>query len=441
MPRNIVYLHCHDAGRFISPYGHALPTPYLQAFAEEATLFRQAHCAGPTCSPSRAGLLFSQSPQETGMMGLAHRGFSLRDPSQHFSAYARANGYETVLAGVQHVFHWDQEKPYDLEIHFEGGHFTLQDVNLATRTAQWIRERAESDTDKPFLLECGFILPHRDFPLAGPGIDDRYIGVPSCLPDTAETRRDMAEYAEATRIMDHAAGIVLQALRDTGRFEDTVILFTTDHGIAFPWMKCNLYDTGTGVSFILHNPDSPVRGQVRDSLVSHLDVVPTFCDLAGLEIPPWARGHSIKPILEGKETEVRKELFSEVTFHAAYEPQRCVRTKKHKLIRRYDPNHTTLVAPNVDGGLSKDLLVENHWREQKKPQLEMYDLILDPAERNNLAADPAYAEVLADLSVHLDNWMQETDDPLLKGPVKPPKGAKLNPVTQASPKDPVTVYE
>src|SRR5680860_1807744 len=100
---NVIYLHSHDTGRHVQPYGYGVSTPNLQWLAEEGVLFRQAFNAAPTCSPSRAALLTGQSPHAAGMLGLAHRGFRLSDPSQHLATVLRDGGYRTALLGVQHV--------------------------------------------------------------------------------------------------------------------------------------------------------------------------------------------------------------------------------------------------------------------------------------------------------------------------------------------------
>src|SRR6267142_1776032 len=104
MPRpNILYIHSHDTGRYIQPYGHAIPTPNLQRLAEQGVLFRKAFSAAPTCSPSRAALLTGQSPHSSGMLGLAHLGFALYDYSQHMLHTLRGAGYQSVLVGMQHL--------------------------------------------------------------------------------------------------------------------------------------------------------------------------------------------------------------------------------------------------------------------------------------------------------------------------------------------------
>ena len=139
--------------------------------------------------------------------------------------------------------------------------------------------------------------------------------------------------------------------------------------------------------------------------------------------------------------EVNEEVFGEVTFHAAYEPQRAVRTRRFKYVRRFDPEHTTPVLANVDDSPSKELLLEYGWAEQEQAPEQLYDLIFDPGEAANLVADPAYAEPLADLRGRLDAWMRETGDPLVDGPVDPQPGTVFNLPTQASASDPVYAAE
>src|SRR5512133_2415187 len=104
---NVLYLHSHDTGRFIEPYGLGVSTPNLQRFSEQAHVFRNAFCAAPVCSASRSALLTGQWPHVNGMIGLAHRGFRLKDASHTLLHHLAANGYDTVLAAVQHIVPWD----------------------------------------------------------------------------------------------------------------------------------------------------------------------------------------------------------------------------------------------------------------------------------------------------------------------------------------------
>lgn len=99
---NIIYIHTHDSGRVLSPYGYDVPTPNLKEFAAESLMFRQAYCASPTCSPSRAALLTGRYPHQNGMIGLGNRGFCINDYSQHLVRFLNDRNYKTVLCGIQH---------------------------------------------------------------------------------------------------------------------------------------------------------------------------------------------------------------------------------------------------------------------------------------------------------------------------------------------------
>jgi arylsulfatase A-like enzyme len=208
----------------------------------------------------------------------------------------------------------------------------------------------------------------------------------------------------------------------SGHDEDTVVMFTTDHGIAFPHMKCNLYDTGIGVSLIIKCPQNNMKGIALDSLVSHIDIFPTICDLAGINKPSWLQGVSMLPLLMGEKEEIREEIFAEVTYHAAYEPMRCIRTSRYKLIRLYD-NYEKVIAVNVDDSPSKDFLVRYGFLNSRKQKEMLFDLYLDPVERLNIINDKKNQEVYKELSEKLNEWMKKTGDPILIGKVEKPDGA------------------
>jgi arylsulfatase A-like enzyme len=170
------------------------------------------------------------------------------------------------------------------------------------------------------------------------------------------------------------------------------------------------------------------EGRVCDDLVSQLDLYPTLCELAGIERPAWASGRS----LLGPER--NDAVFAEMTYHAAYEPQRAVRTTRYKYIRRYTDG---LVLANIDDSPTKDHMLAHGLPEPAREQL--FDLERDAGEQVNLAGDPACAAVLRDLRARLDAWMDEHDDPLRHGPVRPPAGARLNLPTQRSAEEPTVL--
>lgn len=431
---NILYMHTHDSGRYLMPYGHLVPTPNLMEFAKESTLFRHCYCAGPTCSPSRAAMLTGAYPHVNGMMGLAQRGFGLNDYSRHMASYLSRQGYETVLSGIQHEGECGAQLGYDkvlIESEDRGQYLPDPegfDLESAALTAEYIKSRASRDGN--FFLSFGMINTHRDFPADRKGIRQEYITPPAVLYDTKENREDMAGYIASASIADRCVGIVLDAVKEAGLEEDTVIFFTTDHGIAFPRMKCNLYDTGTGVALIMKYPGNQTAGTAIDSLVSHVDIFPTLCELCGIEKPDWLQGVAFTGLLTGEKTKVRDEVFSEVNYHASYEPMRSIRTERYKLIRRYD-YHNKVVPSNIDNGRSKRFLTDAGWLNRPTEREMLFDLYLDPMERENLVNHPEYQDVYCDLSHRLYNWMEETEDPLIHVIHRLPKpgGAEVNKLT------------
>jgi arylsulfatase A-like enzyme len=244
----------------------------------------------------------------------------------------------------------------------------------------------------------------------------------------------MAAFKTSARSLDQGIGAVLHALHDLGLVENTLVLCTTDHGIAFPGAKATLFDRGIGVMTIMRGPSGFAGGKVIDAPVSHLDIYPTLCELAGVEAPDWLQGATLMPLVRGEVDRLHEAIFAETTYHAAYEPQRAVRTERFKYIRRFD-DYPHPVLANCDDSDSKDLLVAAGWGDRVVDREQLYDLVLDPAEGTNLANEPSGQDVLAEMRGRLDAWMRETDDPLLDGPVPAPPGATVNEPSQLSPDD------
>ncbi len=129
--------------------------------------------------------------------------------------------------------------------------------------------------------------------------------------------------------------------------------------------------------------------------------------------------------MRGETDAIRQELFAEVTFHAAYEPQRSIRTVRHTLIRRFGDRRTP-VLPNLDDGPSRDEVMHAGYTDAVLPEIALFDNLLNPQQRGNLAESPEHRSVRDDLLARLEQWMEETDDPLLRGDVPVPPGARVN---------------
>lgn len=435
---NIVYIHSHDSGRYLQPYGHAVPTPNLQRLAAEGVLFRQAFSVAPTCSPSRASLLTGQCPHRNGMLGLAHRGFALNDYQKHIIHTLRRAGYQSVLAGLQHIAAKPETIGFDQML--TPATWPEPERKSAAAVAPAAAAFVASNPQTPFFLDVGFQETHREYPKPTPADNPNYILPPVPIADTPQTRLDMAGHHASARVMDQGIGQVLEALERSGLLASTLIISTTDHGIAFPSMKCNLTDDGWGVSLIIRGPGEFHGGIVCDSLISHLDIFPTLCEYLEIEKPMWLEGKSFLPILRGQQREINDEVFAEVNYHAAYEPKRAVRTSRWKYIRHYGGRKMP-VLPNCDDSLSKNLWLSHDWKHQPIAEEELYDLVFDPTEHQNLAPDPGHHPVLDEMRQRLNRWMDATDDPLLRGPVAAPHGAQVNSPDGVSPNEPTERVE
>jgi N-sulfoglucosamine sulfohydrolase len=427
VPPNILYLNSHDTGRYVQPYGHAIPTPNIQWLADQGVMFRNAFCAAPSCSGSRAALLTGSYCHSNGMMGLAHRGFALNDCGQHIVHTLGAAGYHTELIGEQHVSADPSILGYDIVHKIEN--------TRSSSVAPAAISALSGGIPQPFFMSVGFFETHRSF-FAPSSVRDRVYSLPPpFLPDTPEIRQDVAAYKASARSLDHGIGAVLNTLHETGLDRNTLVICTTDHGLAFPTAKASLLDRGIGVMLIVRGAGF-FGGIAHDELVSHIDIFPTICEVAGIELPSWVQGRSLVGLVDGVERPgAHQEIFSELTYHAAYEPQRAIRTERFKYIRRFD-GYPYPVLANCDDSPSKEAYLARGWARRRVSREALHDLFFNPGEGRNVIDDPEYTEVARDMRRRLEDWMEQTGDPLLDGPVPAPVGARINSQDQVSADEP-----
>lgn len=432
---NILYIHTHDSGRILSPYGYDVPTPNIKMFASDATVFTQSYCASPTCSPSRAALLTSTYPHQNGMLGLAQRGFSI-DYSKHLVNFLNSEGFHTVLCGIQHEAGWylEHEKGasiigYKENLTCDNSKYRQEDLTIwdgknADNLDQWINNY---DKKKPFFISYGMYSTHRRYPdVIDEEINENMVQPPYPLPNNAKTRKDHARYMTSANNTDKCFGKIIESLKRNGLYEDTIIIFTTDHGLANPFSKCTLFDSGIAVSLIIRVPNSKANGEVVDNLVSHIDVFPTLCDLLELEKPDYLEGTSFAKSFEDTKARTRNEIFAEVTFHTSYEPIRCIRTERYKYIRYYDSTYLKINKSNIDESLSKEYFLNNDLDGQTKFEEALFDLYYDVGERNNLINNPKYEGIKEKLRKKLEKHLKDTEDIILKGEIPIDKKWKVN---------------
>jgi arylsulfatase A-like enzyme len=209
--------------------------------------------------------------------------------------------------------------------------------------------------------------------------------------------------------------------------ENTLFIYTTDHGEPFPRAKCTLYDPGIKTSLIMSLPNSDLfnNGKVINQMISNIDLLPTILDYIGVEIPKNIEGESFLRCLNNQAEPFRKEIFTEKTFHEFYDPMRSIRTEKYKYIANFEKfpalyQIDLFTAPFKAGKHMAELI--------KKPRLdeELYDLESDPTEMNNLSSSSEYKSINENLRIRLYEWLKQTNDPILKGKIKdlrtdPPK--------------------
>jgi N-sulfoglucosamine sulfohydrolase len=425
---NILLLHCHDLGQHLHCYGvDGVNSPNLDRLAAEGVLFENNFCTAPQCSPSRSSIFTGRYPHANGVMGLTHAEFAweLNPGERHLGQILTDAGYSTAGVGVLH------------ETHSGGKRCGLADyvnvapaAGMADATIARLRQFARTP-DKPFYIQAGAIEPHR---LGTPGreADQGFLGgrlqpdtsrgvtVPPYLRNTEGTLAELAELQGAVRHMDEHMGRVLAAVRELGLEKNTLVIFTTDHGIAMPRAKCSLYEPGLRTAFMLRYPRDGWRGGARHKqMISNVDLLPTVLDLAGVPLPGNLHGRSLAPLLDGRPYTSRDRIFGEITYHDYYDPRRSIRTATHKLIVNFS-SAPAFMDPSQSWRPRADTVVPPNHALAYHPPFELYDVARDPWEQKDLAAEASSAPVLQQLRAQLAEHMTSTKDPILDGAVTSP---------------------
>jgi N-sulfoglucosamine sulfohydrolase len=432
-PKNVVLVVADDLGRQLGCYGDkAARTPHIDALAADGTRFAWAFCTTASCSPSRSVILTGLQNHSNGQYGLQHatHNFTTRPFVKPLPLLLKQAGYRTCSIGKVHV---QPEEMYRFERYendgiVAGGRNT---VRMAENAERFIRE----DDPRPFFIYFCPTDPHRaqtgfanetEYPgVKAEKFDPQAIAVPHYLPDQPEVRQELAEYYESIARVDRGIGRLVAALKATGHFDDTLLIFTSDNGPPFPGAKTNLYDSGTHLPLIVRAPEQKARSVVSQALVNWTDLTPTIVDFAGAKPPEYAlHGRSLLPILATAEPSGWDEVYQSHSFHEVtmYYPMRSIRTRKFHFILN--------IAHELPYPFASDLFDSPTWQAVlargdrhygsrtveayiHRPRHELYDLESDPREVVNLAERPEYAKTLADLQGKVRAWQKQTGDPWL----------------------------
>jgi arylsulfatase A-like enzyme len=423
---NILYFIAHDVGRHLGCYGVPVRTPRLDAFAASGVRFDNVFCNAPACSPSRICAMTGLYAHTSGGVGLAHMGWPLADDVPTIVDYLNEAGYETIHSGMQH----ERQGPhnhYAVELQTEPG-----DADAHRGVDKALACLAERHRGRPFYLNIGSQQPHgstldRTDELYGGAVPPEQVHVPHYVPDLPSVRRQLGRFQAALRYVDEQFGRLLDGLARLGHDEDTVVIFTTDHGIAMPRAKGTLYDRGVEVALLLRLPGRRMAGAQVHALLQNIDLPPTLLEAAGAEVPERLQGRSCWPLFDARPYTPHEAIFTERNFHGEarvygrkgdfvdrYDPIRAVRTPAFHYIWRFDPRvkRRPWLPSEVPAGVD-----ELPRPRQPRPEEELYDVQHDPLEFVDLARRPEYADVRRDLRARLIEWMRRTDDFVLRGEV------------------------
>jgi N-sulfoglucosamine sulfohydrolase len=476
--RNILLIVSDDQSKTLGCYGDSVAvTPAIDELARQSTVFTRAYATTASCSASRSVILSGLYNHANGQFGHAHH-YHKFTTFQDVVSLSLPNalgrlGYRTARVGKYHVA---PESVYQFEEVITGRFSNRNNVAMADACADFIA----ADDDRPFFLYYATNDPHRgpdddtssgdrwpanlfgNLPDDGkyPDVNEVFYGpddviVPPFLPDTPESRKELAQYYQSVARVDQGVARLLKLLKDQGVLDKTMIVFTADHGMAFPGAKTTTYEAGLQVPFVVYNPYGKRQRVENDALINHADITPSLLDFAqGLDqklnrpkawIKPadyWAQfpeqalenrnaglpfdryhGRSWLELFDTADPRGRNQTFASHTFHeiTMYYPMRVVLDRDYKLIWN--------IAHSLPYPFASDLWAASTWQAQyeqgeataygtktvgdylHRPAFELFDLRTDPWEGKNLAADPAYAEILAAYQEKLKAFQRETDDP------------------------------
>ncbi|MBN1818507.1 MAG: sulfatase-like hydrolase/transferase [Sedimentisphaerales bacterium] len=400
-----------DAGCYGNP---VIRTPGLDRLAENGTRFTHAFCTTASCSASRSVILSGLYNHYNGQYGHQHayHHFSSFDYVRSLPNLLAEAGYRTARWGKYHVA---PDEVYAFQQVIPGG----SPEAGAGQCESYIAARDE----RPFFLYFCTTEPHRPFRRDGDTFKPDQVIVPSYLPDLPECREELAHYYDSVERADKGLLRLLQILKQTGRWDDTVVIYLSDNGIAFPGAKTTLYEPGMRLPCVVRNPFARKTGVITDAMVNYADITPTILDLCNATPKDYSfHGRSFASVLEQEHPAGWDEIYASHTFHeiTMYYPMRVVRGRRYKLIwniahgLEYPFASDLYASPTWQGVLKRK---EEYYAKRRvqaylhRPKFELYDLQNDPDEVKNLAEDPTYGMVLEEMKTKLKSFQKRTNDP------------------------------
>ncbi len=415
-PNIVVFLSddhtCRDSSLYGSP---DVKTSNMERLAAAGMTFDRAYVNSPSCGPSRAAFLSGLYPARTGAEPNHQR---VKEGTKSLPTCFFDLGYEVVSFGK--VGHYGQTPEWGFDI---ARHYNYHEDIAIEKAIEWLEAR---QSERPLLLFVGTNWPHVPWPKKSESFDPTQVVVPPNHVDNETTRERRGQYYSAVANMDHDLGAVYDAVR--GKLgEGTFILHTSDHGAQWPFGKWNLYEDGIRTPLVVSWPGKIAAGVRTNAMVQWFDILPTLIDVAGGTPPADIDGKSFLPVLLGKTTAHREEIF---TTHSGdgnnnVYPIRAVTTDDGwKYIRNIHPEYlytSHVTTKQADTGYwssweetakispAAAAIVKRY---QQRPAEELYRIGNDPYELTNLVNDPQLASKVKELRSKLDRWIAQTQDQL-----------------------------
>ncbi|XP_063962051.1 N-sulphoglucosamine sulphohydrolase-like [Lytechinus pictus] len=457
--RNVMVLVADDGGFEMGVYNNTvINTPHLDALGKQSLVFNHAYTSVSSCSPSRSVIMTGLPQHQNGMYGLlnGYHHFQSFDEVRSLPLLLGKAGVRTGIIGKKHVGP-ESVYPFDYSKTPEDGYPIMQVGRNITLIKQYAREFLYDKDERPFFLYIGFHDAHRcghTHPEFGqfcekfgngdpdmgtiadwkPAIyDPKDVLVPYHVQDTPVARDDIAAQYTTVSRLDQGVGLMMAELEAAGYLNDTLVIYTSDNGIPFTSGRTNLYESGSREPFMVSSPYHQDRwGQTSDAFISLMDITPTVLDFFSIKYPKYKifkglvelTGKSLLPALTSEPTGWNVSLSShdlhEITM---FYPQRVIRTPQYRLI--HNMNFAMPFPIDQDFFIShtfQDIL--NRTRDHKplnwyktlkeyyyRPEWELFDLLADPTEVNNLAHVGKFQKLIVNLKKQLLDWQTVTNDP------------------------------
>ena len=409
---NLLFIIADDCTyRDLGCYGGQAKTPNIDRLAGEGMRFTQCFQAAPMCSPTRHNIYTGLYPVSSG----AYPNHTFAKPgTRSVVHYLQPLGYRIALSGKRHIAPKDV---FPFEYLGKGNNPDPEAIN------QWMAQCKQSET--PFCLFACSNEPHSPWNKGDPSqYDADKIELPPYFVDTPTTRQSMVKYLAEITYYDGQVGRCLELLEQHGLQDNTLVMVVSEQGSSFPFGKWTCYDTGLQSAMVVRWPGHVQPGTVSDAMVEYVDILPTFLDACGGEIPQVLEGRSFLPVLKGQQSNHKDYAFGIMTTRGIINGSdqfgiRSVRSTKFKYIRNLTPEETfrnACVTSAIFGSWQEEAAAgdadaaEKVRRYQHRPYEELYAIEDDGYEWKNLADDPAFAKVKQELSQQLDSWMKRQGD-------------------------------